>query len=59
MHDKFPKLYNYYKSGELIVRKVELLEENGKQQYRVTYKERNNDEDMTDWLTIYMPMLNN
>ncbi|MBR5550874.1 MAG: hypothetical protein IKV83_03010 [Muribaculaceae bacterium] len=63
MQEKFPKLYPSYKSGEIVVTKIEdRIDENGKTQYRITYTDKSDDDEDWDafmWQTIYMPMLNN
>ena len=63
MQEKFPKLYPSYKSGEIVVTKIEdRIDENGKTQYRITYTDKSeNDEDWDAfmWQTIFMPVLNN
>ena len=61
MQEKFPKLYPSYKSGEIVVSKIEeRIDENGKTQYRITYTEKSYDEDWDTfmWQTIFMPILN-
>ena len=62
MQERFQKLYPSYKSGEIIVSKIEeRIDENGKTQYRITYTEKSDDDEEWDafiWQTIYMPMLN-
>ena len=63
MQEKFPKLYPSYKSGEIVVTKIEdRIDENGKTQYRITYTDKSEDDENWDafmWQTIYMPVLNN
>ena len=63
MQEKFPKLYPSYKSGEIVVTKIEdRIDENGKTQYRITYTDKSEDDvdwDAFMWQTIYMPVLNN
>ena len=63
MQEKFPKLYPSYKSGEIIVTKIEdRIDENGKTQYRITYTDKSEDDEDWDafmWQTIFMPVLNN
>ena len=60
MQEKFPKLYPSYKSGEIVVTKIEdRIDENGKTQYRITYTDNSDDDlDALIWQTIYMPILN-
>ena len=61
MQEKFPKLYPSYKSGEIVVTKFEeRIDENGKTQYRITYSDKSDDDDLDAliWQTIYMPILN-
>ena len=62
MQEKFQKLYPSYKSGEIIVSKIEeRIDENGKTQYRITYTDKSDDDEDWDafmWQTIYMPILN-
>lgn len=61
MQEKFPKLYPSYKSGEIVVSKIEeRIDENGKTQYRITYSDKSDDDDLDAliWQTIYMPILN-
>ena len=62
MQERFQKLYPSYKSGEIVVSKIEeRIDENGKTQYRITYTEKSDDDEEWDafiWQTIYMPMLN-
>ena len=62
MQEKFPKLYPSYKSGEIVVTKIEdRIDENGKTQYRITYTDKSNGDEDWDafmWQTIFMPMLN-
>jgi hypothetical protein len=62
MQERFQKLYPSYKSGEIVVSKIEeRIDENGKTQYRITYTEKSDDDEDWDafmWQTIYMPMLN-
>ena len=62
MQEKFPKLFPSYKSGEIVVSKIEeRIDENGKTQYRITYTDNSDDDDDLDaliWQTIYMPILN-
>lgn len=61
MQEKFPKLYPSYKSGEIVVTKIEdRIDENGKTQYRITYSDKSDDDDLDAliWQTIYMPILN-
>lgn len=61
MQEKFQKLYPSYKSGEIVVSKIEQrIDENGKTQYRITYSDKSdNDEDWDAfiWQTIFMPIL--
>ena len=63
MQEKFPKLYPSYKSGEIVVTKIEdRIDENGKTQYRITYTDKSEDDEDWDafmWQTIFMPVLNN
>ena len=63
MQEKFPKLYPSYKSGEIVVTKIEdRIDENGKTQYRITYTDKSEDDEDWDafmWKTIFMPVLNN
>ena len=63
MQEKFPKLYPSYKSGEIVVTKIEdRIDENGKTQYRITYTDKSEDDENWDafmWQTIFMPVLNN
>ena len=62
MQEKFQKLYPSYKSGEIVVSKIEeRIDENGKTQYRITYTDKSDDDEDWDafmWQTIYMPILN-
>lgn len=61
MQEKFPKLFPSYKSGEIVVSKIEeRIDENGKTQYRITYSDKSDDDDLDAliWQTIYMPILN-
>ena len=62
MQERFQKLYPSYKSGEIIVSKIEeRIDENGKTQYRITYTDKSDDDEDWDafmWQTIYMPILN-
>ena len=62
MQERFQKLYPSYKSGEIVVSKIEkLIDENGKTQYRITYTDKSDDDEDWDafmWQTIYMPILN-
>ena len=61
MQEKFPKLFPSYKSGEIVVSKIEeRIDENGKTQYRITYTDKSDDDDWDAfmWQTIYMPILN-
>ena len=60
MQEKFPKLYPSYKSGEIVVTKIEdRIDENGKTQYRITYTDNSDDDlDALIWQTIYIPTLN-
>lgn len=62
MQEKFQKLYPSYKSGEIVVSKIEkLIDENGKTQYRITYTDKSDDDEdwaAFMWQTIYMPILN-
>lgn len=61
MQERFPKLYPSYKSGEIVVTKIEdRIDENGKTQYRITYSDKSDDDDLDAliWQTIYMPTLN-
>ena len=61
MQESFQKLYPSYKSGEIIVSKIEeRIDENGKTQYRITYTDKSDDDDWDEfmWQTIYMPILN-
>ena len=62
MQERFQKLYPSYKSGEIIVSKIEeRIDENGKTQYRITYTDKSDydeDWDAFMWQTIYMPILN-
>lgn len=61
MQERFQKLYPSYKSGEIVVSKIEeRVDENGKSQYRITYTDKSDDDEDLDafiWQTIYMPML--
>lgn len=63
MQERFQKLYPSYKSGEIVISKIEeRIDENGKTQYRITYTDKSNDDEDWDafmWQTIYMPILNN
>ena len=63
MQEKFPKLYPSYKSGEIVVTKIEdRIDENGKTQYRITYTDKSEDDEDWDafmWQTIFMPVVNN
>lgn len=62
MQERFQKLYPSYKSGEIVVSKIEeRIDENGKTQYRITYSDKSNDDEDWDafmWQTIFMPILN-
>ncbi len=61
MQQKFPALYESYKSGELIVSKVEQrTDKHGDIRYRVTHKDRHSDDSDEEllWQTVYMPLLN-
>ena len=62
MQERFQKLYPSYKSGEIIVSKIEeRIDENGKTQYRITYTDKSDDNEDWDtfmWQTIFMPILN-
>ena len=62
MQERYQKLYPSYKSGEIIVSKIEeRIDENGKTQYRITYTDKSDDDEDWDafmWQTIYMPILN-
>ena len=61
MQERFQKLYPSYKSGEIVVSKIEeRIDENGKTQYRITYTDKSDDDDWDAfmWQTIYMPILN-
>ena len=62
MQERFQKLYPSYKSGEIVVTKIEdRIDENGKTQYRITYTDKSEDDEDWDafmWQTIYMPILN-
>ena len=62
MQERLQKLYPSYKSGEIIVSKIEeRIDENGKTQYRITYTDKSDDDEDWDafmWQTIYMPILN-
>lgn len=62
MQERFQKLYPSYKSGEIIVSKIEeRIDENGKTQYRITYTDKSDDDEdwaAFMWQTIYMPILN-
>ena len=56
MRENFPRLYDAYKSGNIIVHKFkQTTEENGMIRYRVIYKERS-DSDLEDWLPILMTL---
>lgn len=63
MQERFQKLYPSYKSGEIVVSKIEeRIDENGKTQYCITYSDKSYDDEDWDsfmWQTIYMPVLNN
>lgn len=62
MQERFQKLYPSYKSGEIVVSKIEQrIDKNGKTQYRITYTDKSDDEDLDAfmWQTIFMPTLNN
>lgn len=57
MQQKFPTFYPGYKSGTLIVSKIEQkTEEAGKIRYRITYKEvsNDNDDDFLLWQCVFM-----
>lgn len=62
MQERFQKLYPSYKSGEIVVSKIEeRIDENGKTQYRITYSDKSDDSEDMDafiWQTIFMPILN-
>ena len=62
MQERFQKLYPSYKSGEIVVSKIEeRIDENGKTQYRITYTDKSDDNEDCDtfmWQTIFMPILN-
>lgn len=62
MQERFQKLYPSYKSGEIVVSKIEeRIDENGKTQYRITYTDKSDDNEDWDtfmWQTIFMPILN-
>ena len=62
LQQKFPALYDRYKSGKLVVHKIEQrTEENGVVRYRVTYNDKHDDSDLDDfllWQTVFMPLLN-
>lgn len=56
---KFPALYDQYKSGELIVSKVEQgKDKDGKVRYRVTHKDKTTD-DLDEWLLWQTVYINN
>ncbi len=60
MQQKFPALYDRYKSGKLIICKVEQrTDDKGKIHYRITHKDKYEDSDeILLWQTIFMPLLN-
>ena len=62
MQERFQKLYPRYKSGDIVVSKIEeRIDENGKTQYRITYTDKSDDNEDWDtfmWQTIFMPILN-
>ena len=62
LQQKFPVLYDQYKSDKIIIDKVEQhTEEDGVVRYRVTYKDKYSDSDDDDlllWQTVFMPLLN-
>ena len=62
LQQKFPVLYDQYKSNKIIIDKVEQrTEEDGVVRYRVTYKDKYSDSDDDDlllWQTVFMPLLN-
>ena len=60
LQQKFPVLYDRYKSGKLIVHKIEQrTEENGVVRYRVTHNDKHDDsDDLLLWQTVFMPLLN-
>ena len=52
----FPKLYNDYKNGNIIVDKIkQTTDENGGIKYRVLYKEKS-DSDLEDWLPLIISL---
>lgn len=60
MQQKFPTFYPGYKNGTLIVSKIEQkTEEDGKIRYRITYKEKSddNDDDFLLWQCVFMPII--
>ena len=58
MQQKFPTFYQGYKDGTLIISKIEQRTEDGKIRYRITYKEKSNDDDeLLLWQCVYMPIL--
>ena len=60
LQQKFPALYDSYKSGKLIVHKIEQrTDENGVVHYRVTHNDKYDDgDDWLLWQTVFMPLLN-
>lgn len=53
MREQFPKLYNDYKNGNIIVDKIkQTTDEDGKIRYQVTYKEKSNSSEFEDWLPM-------
>ncbi len=59
LQEKFQSLYPRYKSGEIIISKIEqCVDSNGEIKYKVSYSEKDDDTDELLWQTIYMPLLN-
>ena len=55
MREHFPKLYDDYKNGDIIVHKFkQTTDENDGIRYRVTYKEKSNSNDLDDWLPLFI-----
>lgn len=53
--------YPSYKSGEIVISKIEqCIDENGKTQYRITYSDNSDDENLDAFIrqTISMTILN-